>query len=122
MAKKKKRGRSRSRPAPKSRSRRKQATALGLMGGAAIGGYRLIMGPTDYTVLSALQDKSITTMSARLKVIADKLAANAKLPETYMPVVFGIAVSASPRIPIIEMAAKPVDRAVKQISKGKVKL
>ena len=58
----------------------------------------------------------------RVLWIARSSAKEMMTPDTYTPVLMGALVSASPKIPLVRLVARPADKAIRRLSKGKVSL
>jgi hypothetical protein len=119
MAKKKGRGRSRGyRGKKRAPSRKSKATPLGVTAGGAYGGMNALFVPaagTSGSMFDALKALNFPMAAKRVPyVVKDK--------DVYMPILGGLLVSAAPSLPLIKLVAKPMDRAVRKATKGKVSL
>lgn len=117
MAKKKKRRNSRNKRAKRS-VKSDKASPLGASGGLVLTGAEMVfIGPTD-TAWSPF----MAVKAGDYKGALDLLKRNAMTPDKYMPVLAGMLVSASPKIPLVRIIAKPLDETVRRASKGKVSM
>jgi hypothetical protein len=126
-AKKGKKGRrKRSYGKKKSAPKKDNSTPMGIAIGAVYSGKRVLMDTTDggqsggLTYL--LTNPYGQALPALLLGTFDRVFVNAKDLDRYYGLGGGALVSASPKIPLIRMFAKPVDKAVRRLSKGKVSL
>jgi len=71
--------------------------------------------------LTWLMDAS-QPVSARMKYAGSAFGHNMMEAETYKPVVLGCLISASPRLPIVGIVARPVDNAIVALTHGKWRL
>ena len=100
-----------------------QAKPIGLSTGAAITGADVLLmptsagsGPVTY-VVKAFQ--SGVPLGDMLPALVTRSKASLTDTKKYMPFLAGAVITASPRIPIIGILAKPVDKGLKRLSKGK---
>lgn len=119
MAKKKKKKGGRRRSYKKKTRRSKpKATPLGSTLGLAYGGYNGIFVPaagTTGSLWDAAAAMNPTLLATRLPIVV-------KDEKVWKPVLMGFLVSAAPSLPIVKLGAKPVDRVMKRLTKGKVGL
>jgi len=119
MAKKKGRGISRGyRGKKRAPSRKSKATPIGVTAGGTYGVANALFVPaagTGGSMFDALKALNMQLVATRLPYVA-------KDPKNYMPILGGLLVSASPSLPLIKLVAKPMDRAVRKATKGKVSL
>jgi hypothetical protein len=64
-----------------------------------------------------MMDKS-QTMTNRVKYAGDCVASNAKDFGTYVPLGIGLLISASPKIPVLKVVAKPLDQMLRGATHG----
>lgn len=95
------------------------AVALGALatGGAIAYGNAVAKGGNASAVEWA-KNKS-QSFTNRALYAGSALKANALTPAVYVPLVIGAAASASPRIPLVRIVARPVDRMAKKLSHGR---
>ena len=106
MPKKKKRRRSYKRRT-KRRSSGPKAKPAGLAAGGAMVGLEVLGDPVKY-LLSKQYDNA-----------QNALKANLTDPQKYKYGLVGLLVTASPKIPVIGIIARPADRGLKRLTKGK---
>lgn len=119
------------RPAAKSRPvrrRAKKATPLGVTLGVIGTGANMILTPkienhgSTASVLHWMTGEPAMPMGERISRSGVVLKKNLTDLNNYKPAVLGVAASASKKIPIVDMAAKPVDKMIRRVSKGKAEL
>lgn len=59
------------------------------------------------------------TIPNRLKLAFSAMEANAKELSTWKPIIGGAVLSASPRLPLVRIAAAPVNTQIKNFSRGR---
>ena len=115
MAKKKRRSSGRRRSYKKKRRSGPKAKPAGLAGGFAYGGAQALFVPAagaPGSLFEALKEMDVEKLTYRLPYVV-------KDTNTYKPLLVGMLVSAAPRIPIVGIVAKPADRGLKRLTKGK---
>lgn len=120
MAKKKKKGKRRYRKSKKKSSGPK-AKPAGLTAGAALTGFEIGMsrtpsgglGPVDSLLY---KDRSLVD---NVKFAIEALKDNAVDPSKYKYALAGILITASPRIPLVGLVARPANKGLKRLTKGK---
>ena len=112
-------GRRRKKGAPKS----DRAMPLGASVGLGVSALEVATGTSKYSSspLGYLLQPSVP-MATRIANVSNSLKAEAVNFDNYKFGLAGVVLSASPKVPILRMAAKPVDRVVRRVSKGKVSL
>jgi len=103
----------------RSRGHRAPVKHVGALGGVMIFGLDMIFGNPQEgsgwsSPYSQIQAKGFTAEG--LNNAKTALVMNLKQPTNYIPLVVGSAVSASPRIPILKMAAGPLNTAIKSFA------
>lgn len=126
MAKKKKGKRRRSGKRRKTSAPVDKATPLGLGVGATVSGFEILMGKTDAGELGPLPRlveffKSPSDPN-QLVLLERSVKANMTDLDRYKGALFGAIVSASPKMPLVKIIAKPVDKSLRKLSKRKVSL
>jgi hypothetical protein len=85
----------------------------------------LVNDPEPNVIGSPLANLTVNdgrSIADRFNNTLNAVKANAMKPEIYVPAVAGAAISAAPRIPIVRIVAKPLDKTIKGVTKGKVGL
>ena len=121
MAKRRKKAVRRRRSSPKRRTVRKRTVKrVGVTAGMLASGAELVTARPD-TVGSPLSQvtSSSEPIADRVGYIATGLKENAVKPKTWMGVVGGAVVSASPKIPLVKIIARPIDNAIKAFTRGR---
>ena len=122
MAKrKKKRSSGRRRSYKKKGSRKPKAKPIGLTGGAALTGVDMLTSKAQDGQISVLDALTYAypTIGDRVTAIVDKSKYQLTQPGNYKYALMGILVSASPNIPVLGIVAKPANRGIKRLTKGK---
>ena len=120
MAKKKK-GTRRKSYKKKRRSAPKKSMPVGAAAGSTITAVQILAKKTDegwYSPLEVLFLKDVA-LSEKISRMESALTKNATDLDRYGPLLVGALVSASPRLPVVGIAAKPLNRMIKKMSKGK---
>jgi hypothetical protein len=94
----------------------------GITGGLLATGVELLTGNSGATgknPIDELLDPAKKTVSERLGYVKDSIVGNVKVKENWYPTLGGALITAAPKIPVVSMAAKPVDQAIKTYTKGK---
>ena len=118
MAGRRKKKRSRRRGRRRARSSGPKAKPLGLAGGAAIVGTEMLMkrNPTYHAPLDYVLNPDVPFDASNT---VNSLVTNVKDVNRYKFGLYGMLISASPRIPIIGIVARPVNNGLKRLTKGK---
>ena len=114
MAKKKKGKRRRSYRKKAKRSGPK-AKPVGLAGGAALSGFEMLTtpsGPFSSSILDKIASKDFTTAVKQVPYSVTD-------PMKYKYAAVGMVVTASPKIPLLNIFARPVNNGLKRLTKGK---
>ena len=120
MAKKKRKGTRRRRKGAKKRSSGPKAKPLGMAVGLGYGAFDVLatrapngyLSPIAQLLASGTIDEKLTNASVALKSAMTS-------PETYKVPLAGLLITASPRIPLIGIIAKPANKGLKRLTKGK---
>ena len=114
MAKKKKKGK-------KGKVTADRAVPLGAAMGAAVTGLKLASDTSYYggnfSVAQGMVGLVKGTSSATNVVASTRKALST--PKNYIPLVAGAALSVAPKVPLVRIVAKPLDRAVRRLTHGK---
>lgn len=103
----------------------KSAGHVGVAGGLLVSALEVAFtssGATGRTPYGELVEATERTIGQRIPYVGKAIMGNLKNPSTYVPAAIGIAVSASTRIPIVKIAAKPLNAQVRSMTKGKMGL
>lgn len=116
MAKKKK-GSKRRYTKKRSAPKKDRATPLGATAGAiGVGNDMLLVrNPVYFDPVTYIKTGDFTSAMKSLVV-------NAKDMKRYKYGAFGLIISAAPKLPLVSLIAKPADKAIRRVSKGKVSL
>lgn len=122
MARRKKKKGYRRKGRKRSAPKKDRSTPLFASGGLVLTGLKFMTTPSasGTTVLGQLKDR--TAMMDKLTGAATAAQSVVLKPEVYYPAIGGAIISGSKRIPIIALVARPMDKALKKVSKGKVSL
>lgn len=124
MAKKKKGKKGRSTTRKRSAPKKDKSVPLGAAGGMFLTGEKILFEKTVDGYISPVEALFYSgwTPAEKVSKSADRLASNAMDLKRYYPLVGGAVISSSKRMPLIGMVARPVDKMLKRLSKGKVGL
>lgn len=111
MAKKKKKT-YRRRSTKKKAVRKRKSKPAGVAGGAVLTGYDIFGNP----IINRVKGTWTTDYAVNIAKVA------AKDTKNYYPLIGGVIISASPKLPLVRMLARPLDRAIKDFTKGKWRL
>ena len=95
----------------------------GTIAGVAITAGELVFNTADSgagkgrSASAWMMDKS-QTMTNRVKYAGNCVASNAKDFSTYFPLGVGLLISASPKIPVVKVVAKPLDKMLRNATHG----
>ena len=105
----------------KSKRSKPKAKPVGLAGGAALSGADMLTSVSEAGQISILEALTYpyANTTTRVKAIASKATYQVTQPGNYKYVLLGMLVSAAPRIPVVGIIAKPADRGLKRLTKGK---
>lgn len=116
MAEKKKKKKSYRRRSYKKKGRSgRKAKPAGLAGGLAYAGGHLVFVTPDGASGSMFDAAKAMDLDLALRRVPYAL----KDKDVWMGALGGMLISASPRIPVIGIVARPVDRGLKRLTKGK---
>lgn len=126
MAKKKKRRSGKRRGKKRAAPKKDRAVPLGMGAGALVSGSKVLLapnaagsGPVTY-LMGAI--KAGVPLGDALATTVDKFGVALTDLNKYYPALGGALVSASPKIPVLSLIARPADKAVRRLTKGKVSL
>ena len=119
MGKKKKKGGGRRRSYKKKKRSGPKAKPAGLAGGVAMSGFKMATDPDakGMTIASRIPD-----MLAGRSTLSDTFATvqqAATNVNNYKYALVGLIVTSSKNIPVLSMVARPADRGLKRLTKGK---